>query len=85
MKVDKSAGVTLLGIALMLAGIVAGVWFGIWWAFIGGIVQVVGAIRADVLDSSVLAWGIARIFFSGLVGWGSFSVLFIPGLLIVRR
>ena len=61
-----------ISIALVALGIVAGAYIGVWWAFIGGIVDLVHAVRATELDSMRLAIGIAKIFFAGLLGWMAF-------------
>lgn len=68
-----------IGLTLIIVGIVAGLYFGVWWAFIGGIVQVIEQIRAPELSAMVIAVGIAKIVFAGLIGWLSAIVFIIPG------
>lgn len=70
---------TILGITLIALGIIAGIYCGIWWAFIGGIVAVVDAIRAPNLEALGLACGIVRIFFAGGIGWLAALALIFPG------
>lgn len=68
-----------LGVVFIVVGVLLGLYVGGYVCFIGGIVQVVDAVRAEVLVSSELAWGIAKIVFAGLVGLLSGIVPFIAG------
>jgi len=72
-------GKVIVGFLLCLIGVVVGAYVGIYWAFIGGIVQVVTAVRAVELLVWPLAIGIAKIMFAGLAGWVSAFVFWIPG------
>lgn len=72
------------GGTMMLAGIFAGFYFGLYWAFIGGIVDVIDALRADTLQALSLAIGVAKIVFAGVIGWVSFAVLFLVGLMLAK-
>lgn len=74
----------IIGFVLMAAGVVLGLYAGIWWAFIGGIVQVIGEIRAEHLDAMNVAMGVARVVFTGLIGYLSAAILFLPGLVLVK-
>jgi len=65
---------------MILASIIVGLYVGVWVCFIGGIVQVIDAIRAPELSSWLVAVGIAKVFFAGLAGWLSAAVLFFPGV-----
>jgi len=73
-----------VGFALCLAAIVVGLYMGIWWAFIGGIVDVINQIKAEEVSAIGVAVGIAKVFFSGLIGWLSFVLLFIPGQAMLK-
>jgi len=74
----------ILGSAMALLGVALGLYVGIWWGFIGGIVDVIAAIRAPELVSMNVATGVAKIMFSGFLGWASALFLIIPGAAIVR-
>ena len=56
------------GLALMLCGVGLGLWLGIWVMFIGGIIQVVEAIKATPVSAVGLAVGLARFFLAGVAG-----------------
>lgn len=58
----------ILGFALIIVGLVGGLYVGVWWAFIGGIVQVIEALKAPELSSWELAMGIGKIFFASPIG-----------------
>jgi len=73
----------LFGILLILAGIVFGLWAGLWWAFIGGIIQVIEAVKATPVDALNVAWGIVRFAFSGIIGWAAVMVLALPGAALI--
>lgn len=68
----------LLGVCLILLGLVLGVWLGIRVMFIGGIVQIVNAIKATPVSAIGIAIGIVKVLFSGVVGW--LSGLLISGV-----
>jgi hypothetical protein len=74
----------VIGCVLIVAGIACGLYFGIWWAFIGGIIDVIEAIRADVLSASSVAIGVAKVIFAGLIGWLSALILVIPGFVMTQ-
>lgn len=74
----------LLGIALVIVGVIAGMYAGIWWAFIGGIVNCVEAVRADELVTRDLATGVAKVMFAGLIGWCSAVLFVLPGIFLVQ-
>ena len=70
----------IIGVILILAGAVAGIYLGIWIMFIGGIIQAVEAFKLTPIDSMEAAIGVAKILFSGGVGWFSFYLLALPGI-----
>ena len=74
----------IFGIVLMIAGIAFGLYAGIWWAFIGGIVDVIGAIRAPELVAMDVAIGIAKVLFAGAIGGLSGIVAIIPGYALLK-
>lgn len=67
------------GYMLMILGVVLGVYVGFWLMFVGGIVQIIEAVRAETLEAMPIAMGIARVMFAGIVGFLSALVLIIPG------
>ena len=72
---------TLLALGLIVGGIVLGVWLGVFVMFIGGIVQIINSFPHQVVggyvpvDALGIASGLARVFFSGLVGWFSAIIM----------
>lgn len=70
---------TLIGFALIIAGIAFGIYAGVWWAFIGGIIDVIEAIRATNLVAMDVAIGVAKVMFSGAIGYLACALLVIPG------
>lgn len=69
----------LIGIIMIIAGIGLGIYVGLWVCFIGGIVQIVDAVRAPVLSGQGLAIGIAKVVFASFAGWVSALLLISPG------
>ena len=61
-------------IVLVAIGAILALYVGGWIMFVGGIAQVIDAIRADVLDSLAIAIGIGKVVFCSLVGWLIFGV-----------
>ena len=64
---------------MVLGGIGFGIYVGVWLMFIGGIVQLIEAIRAENLVTMEVAIGVARIVFAGFIGTLSAFLLIIPG------
>ena len=71
-------------IALILSGVVIGVYVGFWLCFVGGIIQVIEAIKADVVVSMDVALGCGRVVFSVACGWISALIFIIPGVVILE-
>lgn len=71
---------TVLGLLLVVVGVLFGVWAGLWWAFIGGIVSIVEAVKATPVEAMGIAIGIVRIMFAGLIGAVCGTVLVVPGV-----
>lgn len=59
----------LFGLLLIILGIVIGAYLGIWVMFIGGIVQIIEAVKTIPIPAIEIAIGIAKIMFASLVGW----------------
>jgi hypothetical protein len=74
----------IIGILMMLAGAVIGLYVGVWVCFIGGIVDVIGAIRADDLIAMDVAIGTAKVLFAGVAGWLSGIMAIFPGYVLAN-
>ena len=57
----------ILGLTIALAGICFAVYLGLWVMFVGGIVDVVDAIRSPALPASQIAWGVVKVILAGFV------------------
>jgi hypothetical protein len=75
---------TIIGAVLVLGGAAAGLYAGLWWAFIGGVINVIEAIRAEELIAMDVAVGVCKIMFAGLAGWLSAATLIVPGLSLLK-
>jgi uncharacterized BrkB/YihY/UPF0761 family membrane protein len=71
-----------IGCLLILLGIALGLYVGLWLLFIGGIVQIVEAVKADPVSSWGIAFGIVRIILAAPVGWGAFFLCFGMGAVV---
>jgi hypothetical protein len=69
----------ILGIFMMVVGVAFGIYAGFWWAFIGGIVDVISAIRAPDLVAMDVAIGVAKVMFAGAIGGICGIVVVLPG------
>lgn len=74
----------IIGLALFVCGGVAGAYIGIWYMFVGGIVDVVRAVKMEDVDAVLIAFGILKVIFSSFVGWFSAIVLAFPGLALMQ-
>lgn len=59
----------ILGVLVILAGVIAGIYVGVWVMFIGGIVMIVDAIKANPVDGVDIGLGLLRVCFSAVAGW----------------
>ncbi len=73
-----------IGLFLIVVGIIVGLYVGVYLMFIGGVITVIEQIRADVIITSTLAIGIAKIIFAGLAGWLSAVIFIIPGNIMLH-
>lgn len=62
----------LLGALMAIVTVVGSLYLALWLCFIGGIVQVVKAVKATPVSSMGLALGVLRFLSTALVGWGCF-------------
>lgn len=68
-----------VGALMVVLGVAVGLWVGVWWAFVGGIVRIVSDLRAEHMNSWILAMSILRVMFSGFIGYVSAEMLVLPG------
>ncbi|MBI5421236.1 MAG: hypothetical protein HZA35_02880 [Parcubacteria group bacterium] len=70
----------VLGLLMLLGGIALGLYVGVWLCFIGGIVQLIEAVKAPGgVEALSVAIGLAKIFGASIAGFISATVLIIPG------
>lgn len=75
----------IIGLGMILAGIILGLYIGIWICFIGGTVDIIEQIQASKLNAMAIAIGITKVFFAGLFGWLSGTVLVLIGCYILIK
>ena len=73
----------ILGIASLVTGAILGLYLGVWCLFIGGIVQIISAIKflSGYSLSIAILIGLIKICISGLIGWASFYIMFALSIL----
>lgn len=74
---------TLIGLTLIITGAIFGCYVGVWLCFIGGIVDVIEAIRATDLIAMDVAVGVAKVMFAGVAGGISAVVFILPGKVLI--
>ena len=74
----------IIGLILVVCGVALGLYVGVWVCFIGGIMDVIEAIRATDLIAMDVAIGVAKVVFAGLAGWLSAVFLALPGIAMVK-
>ena len=70
----------ILGVLLIIGGVAGAAYIGIWLMFVGGIVDIIEQIRAEVLEPIVVVVGIVKILFAGVVGQLCAVFFVTPGL-----
>lgn len=70
----------IIGVVMVVAGVVLGLYVGVWLCFIGGIVDVINAIKAEDIIALDIAIGIGKYVFAGAIGMLSAMVLIVPGM-----
>jgi len=73
-----------LGFILCAFGVCLGLYTGVWVCFIGGIVDVIEQVRAEQLDSMIVACGVAKVMFSSFAGWLTAIVPFTLGAALMQ-
>lgn len=76
---------SILGLLLIVAGICLGLYVGLWLCFIGGIMDIITAVRAETLVKATVGWGVVKIIFAGVAGWISGLLLIIPGKIMLEE
>lgn len=66
-----------IGFLLFIGAIILGFYVGRYLCFFKGIVQVIEEIRAPIMETKELAWGICKVVFAGAIGGFCF---FVPGV-----
>jgi len=74
-----------LGIVIYVISIIFGSYIGMWVCFIGGIVNIIDGWNHDPVQSMVIAIGVAKFFFSGVVGWVTFFIGIAIGNGFIRK
>lgn len=74
----------IFGTLLCIAGVALGLWAGFWWAFIGGIVEVINALKADDIQALAVAFGVARVVCAGFIGGIAALCLIAPGAALIK-
>ena len=74
----------ILGVLLIIGGIVVGIWLGVFVMFIGGLTQLINAIK-NHFDTVPMVWGIVKILCAGFVGWISFFISAIVGWALLQE
>lgn len=67
-----------IAVLICFAAVLFGAYMGLWWSLVGGIVDIIGQIKADQIDGYIVGIAVLKILLFQLVGF--FSAL--PGLLI---
>jgi len=70
---------------MVLGGIAFGFYVGVWVCFVGGIIDIINAIKADEIEALKIAWGIFKFCFAGAIGTLSGIFLVIPGAVMVQN
>ena len=58
----------LLGVIFAIFGICLGVYTGFCVMFVGGIVEIIDAVKAPVTDAAIIGWAILKILLASFVG-----------------
>ncbi|BDU72333.1 hypothetical protein [Mesoterricola silvestris] len=69
----------IIGVLIIVCGIALSLYLGVYVCLIGGIVQIIEAVKQTPVPTLDVAWGIVRVLLSSLVGWGSFALCFVTG------
>ena len=72
---------TYIGIAIGVLGLILALYLGIWVLFIGGIVQVINAVKEDV-NALLITLGLLRMVSASVVGFFTFLFIGVIGTVV---
>ncbi len=76
----------IVGLIMIIAGIALGLYVGLWLCFVGGIVQIINAIKSpEAVMAMNIVVGILRIVIASVAGWASATFLIAPGYVLLSR
>lgn len=75
----------MIAFSLAVTGVLLGLYVGVWWAFVGGIVQMIEALRAPELDALGVALGLARLMFCVPLGCLAGAIFVVPAALLGKQ
>jgi hypothetical protein len=73
----------MIGSLMIAMGIALGLYVGLWWAFIGGIMDVINAIKAPELVALDVALGVIKVVWAGFIGVLTTVIAVFPGWVLV--
>lgn len=66
---------SFLSFVLMGLAVILGIYAGVWWAFIGGIMQVIEAMKAPEVEALGAALGVLRVMSASFIGFVTFGLV----------
>ncbi len=79
----------VIGIILIISGVILGIYVGVWICFIGGIIGLIDIVKNAInglgIDSMQVGINVGKIVLAGFFGYVSASILFIPGMFILKK
>ena len=75
----------VIGLALVLAAVALGLYAGFWWAFVGGIVGFIDAVRAPEVIPMDVAINVAKVVFATPLGMLCGATLALPGAALLDK
>lgn len=58
----------LIGFIIGICGVIFGLYFGFWVMFVGGLVDIIDAVKAPVTSVSIIGFGVLKMMFASFVG-----------------
>ena len=74
----------ILGFVMILIGVILGLYVGLWVCFIGGIVQIIDAVKIVETPMAQVGWGVTKMIFAAFSGWLCALVFVVPGIAMVQ-
>lgn len=72
-----------VGIVIILAGIAIGIYLGLYICLWGGVLTIIDAVGTGAFLTFI--WGVLKIMFAGAVGWGSFWICTVIGMVLLEN